>query len=142
MLHDRLNGTRHYIHLTFNDEYILVIINFFSLVLQKQKRKFTISLSNTINKSSHYRSCQQYVSIIENYSKLRKNLRSHRPNIDIKSYHEKIAKPLLKKLIAEINEAFQTKNFLVLDALHIFDPYYIPTKQLQKMSVSFMIGTE
>ena len=85
-----------------------------------------ISLSNTQNKSSYYRSCQQYVSIVENYSKSRKNLRSHRSNIDIKSYCEKIAKPLLKKLIAEINEAFQTNNFFVLDAIHIFDPCYIP----------------
>ena len=85
-----------------------------------------ISLSNTHNKSSYYTSCQQYVNIVEKYSKLRKNLRSHRSNIDIKSYHEKIAKPLLKKLIAEINEAFQTNDFPVLDALHIFDPRYIP----------------
>ena len=33
---------------------------------------------------------------------------------------------MLKKLIAEINEAFQTNDFSVLDALHIFDPRYIP----------------
>ena len=96
-----------------------------------------ISLSNTINKSSHYWSCQQYVSIVENYSKLRKNLRSHRSNTDIKSYQEKIAKPLLKKLIAEINEAFQTNNFLVLDALHIFDPCYIP-KSTDKAAAKYV----
>ena len=29
-------------------------------------------------------------------------------------------------MIAEINEAFQTNDFPVLDALHIFDPHYIP----------------
>ena len=129
---------------------VLEIINFFSLILQKQERKFTdikiimestvktleslsstlsskqfenvISLSNTQNKRIYYVSCQQYVNIVENYSKSRKNLRSHQSNIDIKSYHEKIAKPLLKKLIAEITEAFKTNNFPVLDALHVFDP--------------------
>ena len=33
---------------------------------------------------------------------------------------------MLKKLIAETNEAYQTNNFPVLDALHTFDPHYIP----------------
>ena len=133
---------------------ILEKINFFLLVLQKQERKFidikitmentvktlesllsaisseqfenVISLSNTQNKRSYYVSCQQYVNIVENYSESHKNLRSHWSNIDIKSYHEKTAKPLLKKLIAEINEAFQTNNFSVLDTLHIFDTRCIP----------------
>ena len=76
----------------------------------------------TPNKSSYYASCQWYANIVKNYSKSRKNLRSNRANINSKSYHEKIVKPLLKKLIAKINEAFQTNNFPVLDALHIFDP--------------------
>ena len=96
-----------------------------STVLSEQFENI-MSLSNTQNKSSYYASCQQYVDIVENYSKLLKNLRSHRSNIDIKSYHEKIAKPLLKKLIADINEAFQTNDFPVLDVFHIFDPHSIP----------------
>ena len=96
-----------------------------STVLSEQFENI-MSLSNTQNKSSYYASCQQYADIVENYSKSRKNLRSHRSNIDIKSYHEKIAKPLLKKLIVDINEAFQTNDFPVLDALHIFDPHSIP----------------
>ena len=33
---------------------------------------------------------------------------------------------MLKKFVIEINEAFQTNNFPVLDTLHIFDPRYIP----------------
>ena len=78
------------------------------------------------NKSSYYASCQQYINIVENYCKSRKNLRSHWSNIDLKSYHEKIAKSLLKKLIAEINEAFHKNDFPVLDALHTLDPCYIP----------------
>ena len=90
---------------------ILRIINFFSLVLQKQEGKFkdakvimgnivktleslsstmsseqfenVMSLTNTQNKSSYYASCQQYVNIVEHYSKSRKNLRFHRSNINI-----------------------------------------------------------
>ena len=44
----------------------------------------------------------------------------------MKSYHETIAQPLLKKLIAEINLAFHTKDFPVVGAHRIFDPRYIP----------------
>ena len=96
-----------------------------SCTMPSEQFENVISLSNTQNKSSYY-ACNQYVNIIENYSKFHKDLCSYRSNIDIKSYHEKKANPLLKKLIAEINEAFQTNNFPVLDGLHIFYPCYIP----------------
>ena len=42
----------------------------------------------------------------------------------IEEYHLKYGRPMLKCLIEEINEAFQTNDFPVLDAFHAIDPRY------------------
>ena len=93
--------------------------------MSNEQFEIVIKLSNTQNKSSYYASCQQYVNIVENYNRLCKNLHYHQSNIDIISYHEKIAKLLPKKLMVKINDAFKINNFPVLDMLPNFDPCYL-----------------
>ena len=45
----------------------------------------------------------------------------------IETFHSVIAIPLTTNLIAEIEEAFDTKDFPVIDAFHTFDSRSMPT---------------
>ena len=45
----------------------------------------------------------------------------------IETFYSVIAILVIIHLIVEIEEAFDTKDFLVIDAFHAFDPRNIPT---------------
>ena len=44
----------------------------------------------------------------------------------INNFHSRVAIPIIKKLLLEIEEAFNTTDFPVMHAFHAFDPRNIP----------------
>ena len=57
----------------------------------------------------------------------RKSLRFQGSQINIHNFHYSVAKPIIELLIKEIKEAFNVKEYPVLDAFHSFPPRNIPT---------------
>lgn len=128
---------------------VLTILNTLSLFLQKENRKYTdikISLSETVSKfeelskveshaafkdilaDSYYARVNDFINIISEHDKQSRSLsRSTRAqsNMTIDEFHSEFGKPLMENLITELNEAFQTDDFPVLDALHSIDPRYV-----------------
>ena len=74
----------------------------------------------------YYSEVQTYVDIIETFCATRKGLRSSGSQMKIENFHAKIAVPLIKMLINEINTAFDDSDFPVLDAFKALDPNNIP----------------
>ena len=124
---------------------VLTIINIFSLFIQKEGRKFTdikIMLQQTTNKmqmmielptNKHFADildgsfnaqADEFVKILCDYECSITTTRHTGNQTTIEEYHLKYGRPMLKCLIEEINEAFQTNDFPVLDAFHAIDPRY------------------
>ena len=127
---------------------ILSIFNLLSLTLQKQG-VLLVDIKNCVGltvdklrllsnathpdefeailspKHSYYASFNDYLTTLNDFKITRKNLRYHGHNITIDSFHQNIAVPLIEELINEINTAFETTDFPVLDAFHSYNPQSI-----------------
>ena len=77
-------------------------------------------------RKSSYANNQHFINIISDLQAQRKNLRSPLSQTSINNFHSRVAIPIIKKLILEIEEAFNATDFLVMDAFHAFDPRNIP----------------
>ena len=69
---------------------------------------------------------QHFINIISDFQAQRKNLRSHFSQTSINDFHARVTIPIIKQLILEIEEAFNTTDFPVTDAFQAFDPRNIP----------------
>ena len=128
---------------------ILAVMNTLSLALQKQvsflvdikamveittDTLWKLSVTNTPSeftdilspRKSSYANKQHFINIISDFQAQRKNLRSHFSQTSINNFHACAAIPIIKKLILEIEEAFNTTDFPVMDAFQAFDPRNIP----------------
>ena len=63
--------------------------------------------------------------IVDDFQVNRANLCSYRNN-SIKNFHNGVAILLLKKLITEIEESFNTCVFQIIDAFQVLNPINIP----------------
>ena len=66
----------------------------------------------------------EFVKILCDYECSTTTTRHTGNQTTIEEYHSKYGRPMLKCLIEEINEAFQTDDFPVFDAFHVIDPRY------------------
>ena len=128
---------------------ILAVMNTLSLALQKQgsllvdiKQMVEITtdtlrkllVTNTPSeftdilspRKSSYANNQHFINIISHYQAQRKNLRSHFSQTSINDFHARVAISIIKQLILQIEEAFNTSDFPVMDAFQAFDPRNIP----------------
>ena len=128
---------------------ILAVMNILSLALQKQRSLFVdvkhmvdittdtfqkLSVTNTPSefkdilspRKSSYVNNRYFINIISDFQAQIKNLGSHLSQTSINNFHSRFAIPIIKKLILEIEEAFNITDFPVMDAFHVFDPRNIP----------------
>ena len=77
-------------------------------------------------RKSPYANNQHFINIISDFQAQRKNLRSHLSQTSINNFHSRVAIPIIKKLILEIEEAYNTTDFPVMDAFHASEPRNIP----------------
>ena len=76
--------------------------------------------------NSFYVGYQKYLIILQDFQNDSISLRYQGYQMAIEKFHSVIAIPVITNLIAEIEEAWDTKDFLVIDAFHTFDPRNIP----------------
>ena len=76
---------------------------------------------------SYYAAYQEYTDILTDLGETRKSLRFQGSQINIQNFHYSVAKPIIELLIKEIKEAFNAKEYPVLDAFHSFHPRNILT---------------
>ena len=93
------------------------------LLVTNTPSEFTDILSP---RKSSYANNQHFINIISDFQAQRKNLRSHFSQTNINNFHACVAIPIIKQLILEIEEAFNTTDFPVIDAFQAFDPRNIP----------------
>ena len=70
---------------------------------------------------------QKYLDILQDFQNGRRNLRYQGWQMAIETFYSVIAIPVITNLIVEIEEAFDTKDFPVIDAFHAFDSRNVPT---------------
>ena len=127
---------------------ILAIMNVLSLSLQKENASLidikylvemtieTLTKLSTANspkdfgeilapRKSYYGDYENFKSIVNDFKVKRANLRSYR-KISIENFHNFVAIPLIKKLVTEVEEAFDTSDFPVIDAFQVLNPKNIP----------------
>ena len=128
---------------------ILAVMNTLSLALQKQGSLLVdikqmveittdtlrkLSMTNTPSeftdilspRKSSYTNNQHFINIISDFQAQRKNLRSHFSQTSINDFHARVTISIIKQLILEIEEAFNTTDFPVMDVFQAFDPRNIP----------------
>ena len=73
---------------------------------------------------SFYAQADEFVKIICDFGCSTTTTMNTGNQTTVEEYHCKYGRPMLKCLIEEINEAFQTDDFPVLDAFHVIDPRF------------------
>ena len=76
---------------------------------------------------SYYAAYQEYIDILTDLGETRKSLRFQGSQINIQNFQYSVATSIIELLIKEIKEAFNVKEYPVLDAFHSFHPRNIPT---------------
>ena len=133
---------------------IISIINKLSLALQKQTVLFVdidhyvaitlallCQLMRTDNpiafshilcpKRSYYGEYQIFLDILSNFRKAKIQFRFDAGQAYISNFHNNTAKPLIKVLMKEIEQAFDVADIPMLDAFHPFHSCNVPDKPLQ-----------
>ena len=85
--------------------------------------------------NSFHAGYQKYLDILQDFQNDRRNLLSRMLDV-IETIHSVTAIPIITKLIVEIEEAFNTNDFPVINAFHTFDPKNIPTIVLLHYSLN------
>ena len=85
--------------------------------------------------NSFHAGYQKYLDILQDFQNDRRNLLSRMLDV-IETIHSVTAIPIITKLIVEIEEAFNTNDFPVINAFHTFDPKNIPTIVLLNYSLN------
>ena len=85
--------------------------------------------------NSFHAGYQKYLDILQDFQNDKRNLLS-RMWMVIETIHSVTAIPIITKLIVEIEEAFNTYDFPVINAFHTFDPKNIPTIVLLHYSLN------
>ena len=75
---------------------------------------------------SYYAAYQEYIDILTDLGETRKSLRFKGSQINIQNFRYSVATPIIELLIKEIKEAFNVKEYPVLDAFHSFHPRNMP----------------
>ena len=70
---------------------------------------------------------QEYIDILKDLGETRKSLRFQGSQINIQNFQYSVATSIIELLIKEIKEAFNVKEYPVLDAFHSLHPRNTPT---------------
>ena len=70
---------------------------------------------------------QEYIDILKDLGETRKSLRYQGSQINIQNFQYSVATSIIELLIKEIKEAFNVKEYPLLDAFHNLHPRNTPT---------------
>ena len=82
-------------------------------------------------KRSYYGEYQIFLDILSNFRKAKIQFRFDAGEAYISNFHNNMAKPLIKVLVKEIEQAFDVADIPMLDAFHPFHSHNVPDKPLQ-----------
>ena len=122
---------------------ILAILNTLSLALQKQG-VLLVDINSVLNitleklkamsvakdnkafnefflpQKSYYAEAKTYINILNDFQSTNKHLRSHNMQITLEQFHDNITLKIVKQLMKELCDLFQTSEFSVIDSFNVY----------------------
>ena len=112
---------------------LLVDINSFLKTLEKLKAMSVVKDNKAFNdilspQKGYYAEVKTYINILNDFQSKNKHLRSHNMQITLEQFHDNITLKIVKQLMKELCDAFQTSEFPVIDSFNVYHSKNIPPK--------------
>ena len=120
---------------------LLVDINsFLNITLEKLKAMSVAKDNKAFNdllspQKSYYAEAKTYINILNDFQSTNKHLRSHNMQITLEQFLDNITLKIVKQLMKELCDAFQTSEFLVIDSFNVYHLKNIPPKLPQNYGI-------
>ena len=113
---------------------LLVDINsFLNITLEKLKPMLVAKDNKAFNdilspQKSYYAEAKTYINILKDFQSINKHLRSHKMQITLEQFHDNITLKIVKQLMKELCDAFQTSEFPKINSFNVYHPKNILPK--------------
>ena len=113
---------------------LLVDINsVLNITLEKLKAMSVAKDNKAFNEfflpqKSYYAQAKTYINILNDFQSRNKHLRSDNMQITLEQFHDNITLKIVKQLMKELCDSFQTSEFSVIDSFNVYPPKNILPK--------------